>query len=1028
MECPVISSNVRDAKPVASELDISVPQSQPNVSVSSIPDRNQSSGTQGSEVTGNENARRLAEYVAKMDELRETTGAQGFKNTLKQESEGLLNNLYLETRTIERNVFVGEVEIFKRNEDAFFTNLNELEILDLKNRQEEELSQLKIRQAQVVKDFEARKLAKFNTLKQQRELKMLYLETQFRAEVSQKTEDIKEKLSLHRQKVTKIMQHIEERHSKQTVQFNAAEDRSYKNKKLLLQLQCASLSEEERGEAEKKFQARLNHQKVIHKKRLEHTQEQQRLELRHFKEKSDFQGFMVEELAYLKTKHYQQEQDLVVEQKVEYYAAKDKIQSAKKALKLADFKYHHNAAVSKMKALQRNKIRELVKEHKEIFSSRKTYWEYVLGKEQAYSELTQDENGDSTSHSRSRSQNNSNPQSNLQSKAHSRINSDVNVRQTKKASKEMEEEAGKADTEEASFEKEAVSKLQGQLTDLRKKQTDILYQLKSENDAAYAEMKEKLDSDLAQMELNHDVERKRGTQDADSEINELLQNQEKEIELENHIRAAETKALIERKVLINMLDTFTDGVISIDNRGFIKRFNNAAEKMFGYTATEIFESNMNIKSLMPKEQAAKHDTCTANLTLDMYNYFTTGVKKVIGKGISVSGMKKDGTKFPIHLSLSEVVESGFHQFTAIIRDMTSEVEAENYKQSTETQMIWSIDRNGKVLSLNKRFKAYVGITTKEQEETASVFSEDVVHPNEYQLGLDTFAKANRDLKPFEIKRRLKSVTGEYRWFLTKGIPVFDTKGKFKQWYGACTDIDDAVLLEAELNTLQEKLPVFIWKSDPFGELYYGNTNFSQYAGIDISNEKPLMYSEKLCFGQDYELVQEMLERARTKKTVLDFKFRLKSKQAKVRWFHCSGSPILDPNGKLLSFYGLCKDINEAEQAAREMVLLPESLPLMIWKVDPQGNVVYCNSRFTRYIGAPPGAMLNVFDPAVVHPDDYNASYNAFATGTREKKTFLVKRRLKCGDGTYNCFLTKGTPIFDDTNNIVGWYGTCTPEE
>ncbi|KAJ3250426.1 hypothetical protein HK103_003545, partial [Boothiomyces macroporosus] len=184
----------------------------------------------------------------------------------------------------------------------------------------------------------------------------------------------------------------------------------------------------------------------------------------------------------------------------------------------------------------------------------------------------------------------------------------------------------------------------------------------------------------------------------------------------------------------------------------------------------------------------------------------------------------------------------------------------------------------------------------------------------------------------------------------------------------------------------------------------------------------------LCFAQDYSMVQEVFERARAKKTVLDFKFRMKDKNGKIRWFHCSGSPITDPNGKLLSFYGLCKDINEAEQTAREMVLLPESLPLMIWKIDPQGNVVYSNSRFTKYIGAPPGAMLNVFDKAVVHPDDYNASFNAFATGTREKKTFVVKRRLKCGDGSYSPFVTKGTPIFDENQNVIGWYGTCTPDE
>ncbi|KAJ3250425.1 hypothetical protein HK103_003544 [Boothiomyces macroporosus] len=563
-------------------------------------------------------AKRLAEYVAKLDELRQTTGAQGFKNNLKQKSEELLNNLYQETRLIEKEVFTGEVEVFKRNEEAFFKNISELEILDIKQRQEDELVQLKARQTQIVKDYEARKGGKLTAIKQQRELKMLYLDTQYRAELSQRASQDKQKLSAHRQKVAKIIHQMEERQAKQVLQFNAAEERNFQNKKLLLQLQSSSLSEEEKGEAEKKFQSRLTHQKVIHKKRLEHMQEQQRLELRHFKEKADKEGFIMEELAYMKSCHYHEEQDLLCNQKTVYYEAKDKIFVTKKSLKLADYKYQHNMEISKLKSQQRNRLRELIKEHKEFLLSRRAYWEYVLGKESTMAQMlmNEEELGISNEHSRNRSNQSysnsqSSNQSNSQSKAHSRKNSDPNLRQLKK-NKDVEVTSSNVELDASVVEKDSLAKLQSQLSDLKKKHNDEFYKLKAENSLAYESLKEKLESELAQMDLNHDVERKRATQDAENEIAELVQNQEKEIELENHIRAAETKALIERKVLINMLDSFTDGVISIDNTGFIKRFNNAAEKMFGYSAAEIFENNMNIKALMPKEHAVKHDNCKLN--------------------------------------------------------------------------------------------------------------------------------------------------------------------------------------------------------------------------------------------------------------------------------------------------------------------------------------------------------------------------------------------------------------------------------
>ncbi len=189
----------------------------------------------------------------------------------------------------------------------------------------------------------------------------------------------------------------------------------------------------------------------------------------------------------------------------------------------------------------------------------------------------------------------------------------------------------------------------------------------------------------------------------------------------------------------------------------------------------------------------------------MHNYFSTGVKKVIGTGREVVGMKKSGLEFPIHLSISEVHEDGFHLFTAIIRDLTEIREEENYRQSTETQMMWKVDSKGKVQELNQKFKDYIGIFNKEEEAAADVFSSSVVHPDEYKAGREMFAKANQIHKPFEMKRRLKSQNGIFRWFMTKGIPVFDTKGAFKFWCGSCSDINDSVMMELELADLKAKM-------------------------------------------------------------------------------------------------------------------------------------------------------------------------------------------------------------------------------
>ena len=133
----------------------------------------------------------------------------------------------------------------------------------------------------------SRKNAKKFQRGQQRQLKDLYLNTQFRADLFKKTEEIKASLKILRDKSTKVIAHIEERHLKQVKQFGAAEERGFLDQKHLMDLECADLTEEQQSETRKKFQSKINHQKVINKKKLDHIREQQRLELRQYKESLD---------------------------------------------------------------------------------------------------------------------------------------------------------------------------------------------------------------------------------------------------------------------------------------------------------------------------------------------------------------------------------------------------------------------------------------------------------------------------------------------------------------------------------------------------------------------------------------------------------------------------------------------------------------------------------------------------------------------------------------------------------------------
>lgn len=110
-----------------------------------------------------------------------------------------------------------------------------------------------------------------------------------------------------------------------------------------------------------------------------------------------------------------------------------------------------------------------------------------------------------------------------------------------------------------------------------------------------------------------------------------------------------------------VFDTAVEGIIMIDERGAIDAVNPAAERMFGWKSRELIGRNINV--LMPEPYHGQHDGYLAH-------YRSTGERRVIGIGREVFGQRRDGTVFPIDLSVGEFSFAGRRMFTGIIRDIT----------------------------------------------------------------------------------------------------------------------------------------------------------------------------------------------------------------------------------------------------------------------------------------------------------------------------------------------------------------------
>ena len=174
------------------------------------------------------------------------------------------------------------------------------------------------------------------------------------------------------------------------------------------------------------------------------------------------------------------------------------------------------------------------------------------------------------------------------------------------------------------------------------------------------------------------------------------------IMINNVIASVRTDALLEKiktseERSRGIIDGSIDAIITINQDGIVQSFNLAGEHMFGYSAVEVIGEN--VKMLMPSPYRNEHDSY-------LTNYRDTREKKIIGIGREVVARRKDGSLFPMDLSISEIDLQGRKLFGGIIRDITARREAEENLQQANADITARQEAEEKLQQANAELEEF----------------------------------------------------------------------------------------------------------------------------------------------------------------------------------------------------------------------------------------------------------------------------------------------------------------------------------
>jgi len=315
-------------------------------------------------------------------------------------------------------------------------------------------------------------------------------------------------------------------------------------------------------------------------------------------------------------------------------------------------------------------------------------------------------------------------------------------------------------------------------------------------------------------------------------------------------------------------------------------------------------------------------------------------------------------------------EEASRQIDAKYRQVSDDALAQAQKSEAQLRLMinsipvpaWSSRADGATDFVNQRWLDYTGIAP---EQALGWGWKVVCHPDDLDRTMEYWRSVLASHEDRELEARLRRFDGTYRWFLFRVSPLRDDSGKVVKWYGTCIDIEDRKTAadavrasELQFRMIVHSIPGLVATMTPQGDLELVNQPVLDYTGLAFDALKD-WWATGLVPEEELPLVTAKWKQSVETGCEYDVEHHMRRADGAYRWFHVRGLPLRDTHGQVVRWYCVLTDIEgrkRTEEALRSsehhLRLITETIPALVWRTTPDGEIDYVNRRVLEYTGKP----------------------------------------------------------------------------